>query len=227
MRKLTLAVALLALPLAFNACDDDDDGPVTPPAPKASLNVTHTVPDLAPVDVLIDDSRMDEDLAYTNSSGYFQVNAGSHNVKINAANTTNVIVQRDLSFPADSKSSIFIVGTNTAVETLEIVDDLSAPTAGQAKVRFLHASPTAPAIDFTTDAGTPVFTDYTFKEYSPFTSMDAGTYNFEVRPAGTSTVVYTMPNVVLAEGKIYTIYTKGLVNGTGDQAFGTELIVNN
>ena len=57
--------------------------------------------------------------------------------------------------------------------------------------------------------------------------MDAGTYNFEVHPAGTSTVVYTMPNVVLAEGKIYTIYTKGLVNGTGDQAFGTELIVNN
>jgi len=226
MRKLSIAVALLALPLAFNACEDDDD-PVTPPAPKASLNVTHTVPDLAPVDVLIDDSRMDEDLAYTNSTGYFQVHAGSHNVKLNAANTTNVIVQRDLSFPADSKSSIFVVGTNTSVETLEIVDDLSAPAAGQAKVRFLHASPNAPAIDFTTDAGTPVFTDYTFKEYSPFTSMDAGTYNFEVRPAGTSTVVYTMPNVVLVEGKIYTIYTKGLVNGIGDQAFGTELIVNN
>ncbi len=226
MRKLSIAVALLALPLAFNACDDDDD-PVTPPAPKASLNVTHTVPDLAPVDVLIDDSRMDEDLAYTNSTGYFQVNAGSHNVKLNAANTTNVIVQRDLSFPADSKSSILVVGTNTSVETLEIVDDLSAPAPGQAKVRFLHASPNAPAIDFTTNVGTPVFTDYTFKEYSPFTSMDAGTYDFDVRPAGTSTVVYSMPDVVLVEGKIYTIYTKGLVNGIGEEAFGTELIVNN
>src|SRR5262245_47670773 len=182
MRKLTIAVAMLALPLAFNACDDDDDGPVTPPAPKASLNVTHTVPDLAPVDVLIDDSRMDEDLAYTNSTGYFQVNAGSHSVQINAANTSDAIIQRDLSFPADSKSSIFIVGTNTSVETLEIVDDLSAPAAGQAKVRFMALSPTAPAIDFTTDAGTPVFTDYTYKEFSPFTSMDAGTYNFQVRP---------------------------------------------
>jgi hypothetical protein len=62
---------------------------------------------------------------------------------------------------------------------------------------------------------------------SNFTPLDAGTYNLEVRLAGTNTVVLSLPNVMLAAGKIYTVFAKGFAGGTGMQALGAQVIVNN
>lgn len=60
-----------------------------------------------------------------------------------------------------------------------------------------------------------------------FTPLDAGTYNLEVRLAGTTTRVLALPNVALAAGKIYTVFAKGFVNGTGAQALGAQVILHN
>ena len=65
-----------------------------------------------------------------------------------------------------------------------------------------------------------------FKEYTAFTPLDAGTYNLEVRLAGTSTVALPLPGIVLTAGKIYTVYAKGFAGGMGAQALGAEIIVN-
>ena len=71
-----------------------------------------------------------------------------------------------------------------------------------------------------------VFANYTFKKASAFTPLDAGTYNLQVRLAGTSTVVLDLPGITLTSGKIYTVFAKGLVGGTGSQALGAQIIVN-
>jgi hypothetical protein len=65
-----------------------------------------------------------------------------------------------------------------------------------------------------------------FKEASAFTPLDAGTYNLQVRLAGSSTVVLEFPNIALTTGKIYTVFAKGLVAGSGTQALGAQIIVN-
>jgi hypothetical protein len=44
--------------------------------------------------------------------------------------------------------------------------------------------------------------------------VDAGTYTVEVRPAGTTNAVLTLPNVKFEAGKLYTVIATGLVNGT-------------
>ena len=60
-----------------------------------------------------------------------------------------------------------------------------------------------------------------------FTHVDAATYNLEVSLAGTNKVVLAVPNVTLTAGKIYTVFAKGFVTGTGAQALGAQVIVNN
>jgi hypothetical protein len=72
-----------------------------------------------------------------------------------------------------------------------------------------------------------VFANKAFKEYSAFTPVDAGTYNLEVRVAGTSTVALPLNNITLQAGKIYTVFAKGLLAGSGTQALGAQIIVNN
>lgn len=226
MQKLLKLAAILALPLAFVGCGDDDDNPMTPVTPQASVNVTHASPDAPGVDLLVDDVRAKQNLAYPASTGYVKINAGTRNVKVNVTGTTTTAIEADLALSENRSYSVFAVDAVASIEAIVIQDDLTAPAAGKAHVRFLHASPDAPAVDITTTTGGIVFGDYIFKEYSAFTPLDAGTYNLQVRLAGTSTVVLALPPITLQAGKIYTVFAKGFVAGAGAQALGAEIIVN-
>ncbi|HXV13163.1 MAG TPA: DUF4397 domain-containing protein [Candidatus Krumholzibacteria bacterium] len=229
MRTLSLLAAVLALSLAFTGCDDDDENnnPVAPPTPQASVNVTHASPDAPGVDLLVDDTPVGTNLTFPNSTGYLDVAAGTRNVKVNVTGTSTTAIEADLPLEDGKAYSVFAVNEVASIEAIVIEDNLAAPAAGKAHVRFLHASPDAPAVDVTTNTGAVVFGDYVFKEYSPFTPLDAGTYDLEVRVAGTTTVALDLAPITLEAGKIYTVFAKGLLAGAGGQALGAQIIVNN
>jgi hypothetical protein len=88
-------------------------------------------------------------------------------------------------------------------------------------------SPDAPAVDITLTDGTVVFGNKSFKEFTAFTPLDAGTYALQVRVAGTSTVALDLGNITVESGKIYTVFAKGFLTGVGQQALGAQIIVNN
>jgi hypothetical protein len=87
-------------------------------------------------------------------------------------------------------------------------------------------SPDAPAVDVALDGGAVVFGNKAFKGSTAFTPLDAGAYDLEVRVAGTTTVALDLPSITLQAGKIYTVFAKGFLSGTGAQALGAEIIVN-
>lgn len=220
----------VALPLAISITSCKDDEEETTPAPsvdKASVMVTHASPDAPGVDLLIDNAKVNSAaLEFPNSTGYLSVNAGTRNVKVNVAGTSTTVIQADLPLGKDTSYSIFAVNYVANIEPLVLEDDLSAPAAGNAHVRFIHLSPNAPGVDIAADGGAVIFPDVTFKEYTDFTPVPAGTYDLEVRVAGTSTVALDLDPIVLQAGKIYTVFAKGLLSGTGAQALSAQIIVN-
>jgi hypothetical protein len=129
--------------------------------------------------------------------------------------------------------SVFAIDSVAEIKAAVVMDDLTTPAAGKAHVRFFHFSPNAPAVDIAVTGGPVVFSNRMFNDQSTnaslsnFTPLDAGTYNLEVRLAGTNTVVLALPNVTLTAGKIYTVFAKGFAGGTGMQALGAQVIVNN
>ena len=115
------------------------------------------------------------------------------------------------------------------------MDNLAAPAAGKAHIRFLHLSPGAPAVTIgilNGGAFTPVFSNRTFETAASananqgFTPVDAGTYTFDVRLADGTTSVLTVPNIALQAGKIYTVFARGIVGNT-TSPLGASLIVHN
>lgn len=105
-------------------------------------------------------------------------------------------------------------GTNPGgPQFLVLTDNVSAPSAGQAKVRFYNLAPGAPSVYVTTAAGTQLatFTNVAYRgTSSTFSNVSAGLRNIEVRTTGTSgTVIASLSNVDLKEGKIYTVYLTG------------------
>jgi Domain of unknown function (DUF4397) len=88
----------------------------------------------------------------------------------------------------------------------------------------VHLSPNAPAVDIALKGGAVVFANTAFKGSKDFTPLDAKTYDLEVRVAGTTPVVLALPGIKLEAGKIYTVFARGFLSGTGAQALNAEII---
>jgi hypothetical protein len=221
----TLAVLAVAVTFA-PGCSDDDNGPVAP-ASTSKLMVVHASPDAPNVDVLVDNAIVATDVPFGVNSAYLAPNSGTRNIKIRVTGTTTTVIDANLTLAANQAYSAFAVDSVSKISALVLTDNLAMPATGKAHVRFVHLSPNAPAVDVAVTGGPVLFANKAFKEYTDFTPVDAGTYNLEVRLAGESTVVLPLPNITLNAGKIYTVWASGFVGGTGDQALGAKIIVNN
>lgn len=193
----------------------------------AKVLVTHASPNAPGVDLLVDNSKQNTAaLSFPSNTGYLQVEAGTRNIKVNVSGTSTTVINADLALSKDQNYSVFAIDSVSKISALVLTDDLTAPASGKAHIRFVHLSPNAPAVDVALAGGAVVFGNKAFKDYTAFTPLDAGTYNLEVRVAGTTPPVLPLPGIVLQAGKIYTVFAKGFLGGTGAEALGAEIIVN-
>jgi hypothetical protein len=211
---------LAVLPTLFlMSCDRDDDPVVTQ---TANVKVVHASPDAPGVDLLVDNTRVNTTpLMYPNDTDYLVVEAGTRNIKVNAAGTNTSVIDANINLAPDQYYTIFAANQLDNIEAVVVTDNLTPPASGQAHVRFIHLSPDAPAVDVVVaDEGPVLFSNQTFKQATDFTPVSAGSYNLEVRVAGTNTVVLELPNVQLTDGAIYTVFAKGFVTPPADNDNG-------
>jgi len=219
---------LAVVPALFLAgCDDDDDG--VDLVDEAEVMVVHASPDAPSVDLLINDVKVNTTpLTFPNNTGYLELPAGTQNVKVNAAGTSTTVINANLDLEADKDYSVFAINTLDNIEPLVLEDDLTDPANGMAHVRFVHLSPDAPAVDVAVQGGAVLFSNRAFKSATDFTPVTAGTYTLEVRPAGTTTAVLTIPNVELRSGDIYTVFASGFLSPPegNTNTLGAQIILN-
>jgi len=216
---------------AVRAFVDNGAGSASVDLTDANVMAIHASPDAPAVDLLLDDAVVGQDLEFPNNTGYLPILSGTRNVKVNVADSTTTVIDADLMFETGgSYKSVFAIDEVANISPLVFDDDLSAPAAGKAHVRFIHLSPDAPNVDVGLAGSTVIFGDVAFGEADNaglFTPLDSGTYDLEVLVAGTSTVVLPLPGITLEEGKIYTIFAKGFATpAAGQPALGAEIIVN-
>ena len=217
-------------PFAVRVFVDNDPGDAFVDLTVATTNVKviHASPDAPGVDILVDGTIVNSSaLNYPQSTDYLSPLAGTRNIKVNPSGSSTSVIDANVTFGADMFYSVFAVNDVANIEPLVLEDDLTMPAAGKAHVRFIHLSPDAPAVDITLTDGTVIFANKMFKDFTAFTPLDFGSYDLEVRAAGTSQVVLPLGTINLEDGKIYTVFAKGFLNGTGTEALGAEIIVNN
>lgn len=184
---------------------------------NARVRVVHASPDAPAVDVYVNGSKTLSNVSFFTASNYLSVPAGSYRFQVTAAGTPAdkaVIDASGVSLAAGKDYTIVAANTLNAIEPLVLEDNNAAPAAGKAHVRFVHASPNAPAVDVKVAGGPTLFSNIAFKSTGTYTPVDAGTYNLQVTPAGKSDVVLDVPSVKLDAGTVYTIYATGLVGGS-------------
>ena len=228
MKNVMMKSLVAVLTLFMFSCDKDDD--VEPG--QAQVMVVHASPNAPAVDVRVNNAVALSNVAYPANSNYLAVNAGSTNIKVSPTTTTTNVIDATVDLNANTNYSVFAIDSVNKIKAAVVSDNLATPASGKAHVRFFHFSANAPAVDIAVVGGPVLFSNRTFNDQSSnasvanFTPLDAGTYNLEVRVAGTSTVALAVPGVVLTAGKIYTVFAKGFLGGTGAQALGAQVIVN-
>jgi hypothetical protein len=80
---------------------------------------------------------------------------------------------------------------------------------GPARVRVVHASPDAPAVDVWVNDAIKAFTNAPFKGITSYAELDAGTYNVKVVPSGATEPVVIEADLDLAAGTDYTVVAVG------------------
>ncbi len=184
---------------------------------NARVRVVHASPDAPAVDVYVNGNKTLSDVSFFTASNYLNVPASSYRFQVAAAGSPAdqaVIDANGVALAAGKDYTVVAVNTLSAIEPLVLEDNNAAPAAGKAHVRFVHASPNAPAVDIKVAGGPTIFSNIAFKGVGTYTPVDAGTYNLQVTPAGKSDVVLDLPGIKLDAGTVYTVYATGLVGGS-------------
>ena len=208
MAGLALAVATLGL-AAFT--------PGASAQENARVRVIHASPDAPNVDVYANGNEILSDVPYKTSSDYLSVPGGTYEVEVFAAgadpDADDAVISASLPLEAGKAYTVVAVGELADIAGQVYEDDLSAAAAGEARVRIIHASPNAPAVDVAVTGGPVLFSNLSFPNASDAADVAAGSYDLEVRPAGSTDVALAVPGVAIEAGKYYTVLAVGLLNG--------------
>jgi len=212
MRKSLLALLLL-LPMLgnINGCSDSKHKHEGALYTKAQVRVLHASPDGTNLDILVDDDVEWADLAYQEGSGYHNVPPGDGNFKINVSDTSQTLVDESATVEKHTPYSLIVLGFAANMELLLLEDDDTAPDAGNARLRIVHASPSQPAIDvYITEPDEPMefavpsLWDFELKEFSPFLELEEGEYRIRITLSGEIEPIYDSGTVTVEEDSIST-----------------------
>jgi hypothetical protein len=191
----------------------------------AGLNVINASPGLLAISFFLDNQFVNGPaLLYQQQSGYISTYTGSRKFDVTIGGTTQVLTTNTLNLNKDNYYTAFFAGTNASPIIVFTQDDLSDPPAGKARLRFINLSPDATALNLAIKGGATLFTGLAFKTVSDFISIDPATYIFELRSAENG--ITEIAGVQLAAGKVYTLWAKGLLSGSGDTAFNGQITTN-
>jgi hypothetical protein len=176
------------------------------------VRIGHCSPDAPAVDVHVDGTVVAENVGFETISDYLELEAGSHDIAVFPHGETETPVIHESVEVAEGKDfTVLAINEVANIEPLVLEDENVDISGDRGRLRIVHASADAPAVDIFID-GARVFQNVEFGKASPYGSVDAGTYTIEVKPAGQDESVLTVPDVTIEKGMTYTAFATGMVS---------------
>ena len=192
----------------------------TPQAIKAAtmnyVRVMHASPDAPAVDIFVDGKAVLTSVPFFALSGQLALPDGTYTIDIApaGAGVAASVFETKLTLEGGYTGTVAAVGSlglgNFDVKLYE--DNYSMTGAGMSRVRVIHGSPDAPAVDIKI-AGTQnvVVKGAKFGDAATL-EVPAGSYSFDISPAGSSTVLFTTPALRFESGWGYSLVASGFAS---------------
>jgi hypothetical protein len=165
------------------------------------------------VDLYIDGTRTWSNVPYKTISKYVDLKPGAHLYQVRPAGTApdspaSGQVQATLS--ADTYYSVAVAGKFQNMR-LSVYPDSPGPNPPSDRwmARFLHATLDVPKVDVVLNGSNILYRNLSFMEASPYLQMPAGSYDIDLRIAGSDKGIFTIRNFNAEGGHIHTIAAAG------------------
>ena len=188
------------------------------------IQVFHAAIEAPAINFLVDEVKINTDsLSYSKGTPYYLavLTANKKNLfKVFIAKSGQMIAKDSLEMKiTDVGYSVFVYQDKDASKTLRTIytpDNLLAPAAGKAKVRFVHLLSDA-SVNIDVEAVAPggsateasQFTNLSFPKISDYIEMAKGTYDLKIKISGQKNVILNVTGVTIEEGKIYSLVARG------------------
>lgn len=213
-----------------NETDDHDDEEQE----TANVRVAHLSPDAPNVDVFVDDDAILEDVPFKTVSEYLELPAGTYNVKVAPAGegADAAVLEEDLDVPA-ADLTVAAIGEvadeNQSLELAIFEDDNSDPGEDTARLRAVHASPDAPAVDVVPSGSEDALIESLEFGEAEYVEVPAGDYRLCVYPAGERDEAVLGADVAAAGNTVYSAFAAGYIapeDAPADEVFDIVLTVD-
>jgi hypothetical protein len=179
----------------------------------ACVRLVHAAPDAPPVDVYLNDAEIAQNLEFGTATEYVTVPSGTgRGVRVTATGTPveEAIIDTSLDFDPGQAYEILVTGGGDDLEATITGTDLRPLAEGQARVRVIHASPDAGAVDIGVKGSEDnLFEGIDFRDATDYVVVDAGDYALEVRPGGEDMTVALETDATFEEGVTYDLVALG------------------
>ncbi len=216
---LLFAVAYLA------SCKNNDN--VFEPVVSTSINVVNASPDT--LNYYLNGTRQNNasSLFPGGATLYITEPAGSQNYQFKKKGSSNVLFSFPLTLTDSVNNSIYVTTENSsgAFNTVDVLipDTITTDTAIM-QFRFVNAAPDAGALSISIGSES-YFNSAAYKSSSAFSKAPSGAQEVKIFLSGTSTPAVDTTLTFTAK-YIYTIFSKGLLKGTGNSKFSIGLVAN-
>lgn len=181
------------------------------------VNILHASPDAPAVDIWVNGEVALSGVEFGAFSGWLALPAGDYQVQVTPAGqgAETAVIDATLTLEAGMGYHVAATGTLSMIEAQVYPADFAQTADGNARVRVIHASPDAPAVDIAVTGGDVLIPGLEFPNGSDYLEVPAGTYDLEVRAAGTTDVALPLPGVTFEAGTVYEVFAVGqLSDGT-------------
>ncbi|MEF8881700.1 MAG: DUF4397 domain-containing protein [Halapricum sp.] len=213
----------------FNLLVTTPNGRGAAPEPEPSegnVRVAHMSPNAPNVDVYLNGNAVLEDVPFGAVSGYLTVPATDHEVTITPAGAPDTeVFSGTVTVAEDTDYTIAATGevgdqADEPFAPLVLEDDNSEVADDEARLRVIHASPDAPAVDVTAAGGDVVLFDGVPFGGSGYVTVGANDYTVEIRgdTAGNDGDVVADFDVSLNGGTVYTAFAAGYLSPDDEPA---------
>ncbi|MEH7389868.1 DUF4397 domain-containing protein [Bacillus sp. JJ1503] len=181
----------------------------------------HASIDAPNVDIYIDGIRILKDFSHKEVSNYLSLPAGKHQIDIYpTGNMVSTVLSRKVTIEQGKHYTLIPSGHVKNLKWLALEDDPRVPR-GETKIRFIHLSPDAPALDIAVKDRDVIFSNISFRKHTSYIRLTPATVDLEARIAGSSNIALPIPQLQLKPNKAYSI----LIVGSITSEPGLEVVI--
>ena len=180
--------------------------------------VAHLSPDAPNVDIYVEGERVREGIPYGTVTDYRDLPPGTYTIQVVPAgeDPAEAVLEETVEVGDEDPTVdglLAVIGEvaaeNQPLEALFLDEDNSPVDPGTARVRVLHASPDAPAVDVVAgENGDALFENVAFGEFG-YIEVPEGEYPLAIYPAGDRDTSVFEIDVSLAGGTVYSAFAIG------------------